>query len=147
MSDINERFAKVEITGGPHGHNTRYLVDGVLQRSVSRAEVVFDVNDAIRIKTYQFGVVSVNVEVKSGAVVHAVRVVVHLNSDDGAGYEVLAESEAATLWQAVADCAGQLRLREESEQEQSTGDTVGVPQDGTAEVVNGQDQEAADPGA
>ena len=121
---MNDRFPTFRIEGGPHGHNTKTYVDDVLQRGVTRVEFVADVNDAIRVKTFQIGVVNVHVQIKHGYVAHVARVDVRLNSEDGLSYEVVAEAEADTLWQAVMDCALQLQLREKHEQTSSTGDTV-----------------------
>ena len=141
-----DRFPRVDIQGGPHGHNTKFLVDGVQQKAVTRIELIFDVNDAVRMKTFQIAVAKVGAVVKVSAISFAAKVAVQLTSEDGASYEVLAEAEADTIWQALHDCAEQIRLNAESEQTGSTGGTVGGPDSGPEEVVNGQDQAEPAPG-
>lgn len=46
---------KVLLTGGPHAKDTKLLVNGEEVPGVTRVEIVLDVNDVIRIKTYQIG--------------------------------------------------------------------------------------------
>jgi len=57
-------FPKVKITGGPHAMNTKLTVDGQELAKVARVEIVADVHDAIRIKTFQFAEIEIEVEAK-----------------------------------------------------------------------------------
>jgi hypothetical protein len=46
-------LSKVKLTGGPHGKDTKLEVDGEEVHGVHRVVLVADINDAIRITTYQ----------------------------------------------------------------------------------------------
>jgi hypothetical protein len=47
-------FPRVELSGGPHGKNLEFKIDGEIVPKTTRVEIVADVNDVVRIKTYQF---------------------------------------------------------------------------------------------
>lgn len=55
-------FPTVKITGGPHAMNTKVTVDGQDIPKVGRVEIVADVKDAIRVKTFQFAEIDIEVE-------------------------------------------------------------------------------------
>jgi hypothetical protein len=112
-------------------------VDGAELIGVTRVWSSFDVNDVHRVEITQ--IVRANIEVKA-IIDPTFRVVV-----PSTGLTPYVESTADSVWQALRDCAEQLKRRAESEQSGSTSDTVDVPDRGPEEVSNGQDQEEPAP--
>lgn len=126
MVQTGSNFPKVRVEGGPHGRNLKLTVDGEELKGVHRAELIFDVHDVVRIKTSQF--VEAIVEIEEAKLVPSARVKVIRPSLEGAAYEVLAESAADTVWEALYDCARQIELAARGVAQSGTiGESSGRP--------------------
>lgn len=103
-------FPKVRITGGPHGKNTRLEVDGERVPATTRVEIVADVGDVIRMKTFQLveAVVEVEGSVQQVVTVRVNQRVPDPDQPDYPRWSPLVEATADTVWQALYDCAKQL---------------------------------------
>lgn len=55
-------FPKVVIKGGPTGKDVDMTIDGGKPKKVHRVEIVADVNEVVRVTTYQFAEIHVEVE-------------------------------------------------------------------------------------
>jgi len=98
-------FEDVRVVGGPSGRSVEVWVGGEKVPGLSHAELYFDVNDVVRLKTTK--IVFANYE--GQAVVHpSYHLKVHEIFE--AGYEMIAEATADTVWEALYDCARQLEL-------------------------------------
>jgi hypothetical protein len=95
----------IELTGGPHGRNTKLLIDGHEMHGLHRVELVADVNDVIRVTAYHYAAVTASVE---GVDAQAWVAKVQCRSEER--WEVVAEATADKLSQALFDCARQLEL-------------------------------------
>ena len=132
------KFPLYRISGGLHGKNTVVEVDGERMERVSRVEVVFDVNDAVRVKTFQIAEVYIEVEVEPGNHQHAHTAVVYATASQEllapgefmVGRVEIARATADTLWEALTDCAKQLKLATKSD--------TGVAQAGTMKASSGR---------
>lgn len=56
------QFPHFELSGGPHGHKIVPLLNGKPMKGVHRIEITADVNDVIRVKTYTFASVDVELD-------------------------------------------------------------------------------------
>src|SRR5262245_13411472 len=65
MDGPKAKWPVAKITGGPHGKNAKLEIDGVEKR-VHRVEVVIDVNDAVRVTTYQTLSAAIEVDLPPG---------------------------------------------------------------------------------
>jgi hypothetical protein len=128
-------FPSISITGGPHGRNVEMRKDGERIKGVTRFELTGDVNDVLRLKTFQIirAVVDLHAEHE-----HAVVVNVLAMREEGregkivvVGEELIATSTADTVWQALYDCARQLELT-------ARKDGQGVAQAGTIVEPSGR---------
>jgi hypothetical protein len=110
------QFPKVKIIGGPHGKDTVMEIDGVRVAKTTRVEVVFDVNDIVRLKTFQYVEAIVEAEIPEGTTTHVWTARVNQMVPDGLvqTWERLAEATADSDWQALMDCAKQLEMRAKS---------------------------------
>ncbi len=66
--------SKIEITGGPHAKNTKITVDGEEVPGIYHAEVILDVNDAVRVKMEHFMTAAVSV---SGTIEKSYKVAIY----------------------------------------------------------------------
>lgn len=58
-----DRFPVLRLTGGPFAGNLKATLDGVEMERVHRIEVTADVNDVVRVKTYQ--IIEIELELAS----------------------------------------------------------------------------------
>ena len=116
---VDDAFPRISITGGPHGRNVEMRRDGERIKGVTRFELTGDVNDVLRLKTFQIIRAVVDLQAEHE---HAVVVNVLAMREEGregqivvVGEEQIATSTADTAWQALADCAKQLELAAKKE--------------------------------
>lgn len=112
-------FPRVKVAGGPHGRNLEMTVGDQRLDGVHRVEIVMDVNDVVRMKTFQFVAVDIDTEaiVEAGGIAIIVRTPKLAEMEDpevGAldtvvgGWETLAEGRGASLKSALLDAADKL---------------------------------------
>lgn len=116
MSELRPaKYPLYRITGGPHAKNLKIEVDGVPLQRVTRAEVVFDTTDAVRIKT--FHIAEAEIEVEAHGHTHGETVIVYEKAltetmfGEVMGRKEIARATADTQWEALRDCSDQLRLK------------------------------------
>lgn len=112
------RAPKVEITGGPAGKDTKLVVDGVMQEAVHRVEITLDVNDAVRVTTFQFAEVVASFDEamveEGGWQVELRKLVVEEIPVEGApslfqrGVDVVGHARAGSLREAVQSLLDQM---------------------------------------
>lgn len=119
-------FEDVHIVGGPHGKNTEVWVGGEKLVGITDASIHFTVNDAVVLKTTK--VVNAIIDAKAK---HVDAVLVRVNEIRDEGWEVVAESTADTIWEALYDCGRQLELA-------ARKDGQGVAQAGTIVEPSGR---------
>lgn len=119
MSDLNERFPRVEIRGGPMRPDL--FIDGQRPKGVTAFKLSGNVNDVMRLKTYQIvrAEVSIEAELEHAAVVAVI--------EEGRTDTVIARATADTVWEALADCARQLELQAKRDTGVAPGGTMTEP--------------------
>jgi hypothetical protein len=123
MTVNDDVFPTISISGGPHGRNVEMRKDGERLKGVTRFELTGDINDVLRLKTFQIVRAVVELQVEH---THAVTVnVFAMREEDRSGQivvvgeEQIATAMADTVWNALYDCARQLELAAKKEAEQA----------------------------
>lgn len=139
---VDRKWPELTIEGGVHGKDTVVRINGERVERVTRAEVVFDVNDAVRLTTHQLVRAAVSVEVAPGAHTKVFTAIVMrewTEEDKGVDpstgkpwqnrrIEEIVRATANTDWEALADCARQLELAAHAEgQEVAQAGTIMEP--------------------
>jgi len=116
----------VEITGGPHSKNVIVRVDDVRVPALTRAQVTFDVKDAVRIELHQLvDYATLRVE---GVVHHIVRLKgvmdlpIELDETGGQTYGTLFEASGLTLVEALRNLVAVVGSPEETTGDDASDD-------------------------
>lgn len=119
MTQAGDRFPLIGISGGPIG--PEMTMDGAPMRGVTGFRLYGSAREVLRLETYQIVRATVAIQAEHS---HSVTVVVSAEREEKregkiviVGEEEIIRAEADTVWQALADCARQLQLKEEQRAE------------------------------
>lgn len=99
---VPSKFPMVKITGGPHGRVVEMEIDGEKVARVHRVELVARVDDVVRVTTYQYAQVDVEVEASTKER-YAASVYLRTSDGDQTAWKKSAVGEGDTLREAIED--------------------------------------------
>jgi len=116
--DLNApKFPRFSISGGPHGHEIVPKLNGEVMKGVHRIEITVDVNDVIRVKTFTFAMVDLELEVAEvGSNYIAMVREPAIEGDSIIGYISHVEGRGKTIEEALEDAAATLRATKAAEE-------------------------------